>query len=1385
MNTNFYKTTFSLISVYLLSLFSPISSLVAQGCQGLGGIPLNVLPKPVPTIDAPVRICPNSTATLTVPEAFSTYEWSTGSANQSITISGPGTYGVTVTNSGGCLGTATVQVLPFDSPVPVISGAPDTCNGQILLSIQPGFSSVMWSNGSAANAINVSVSNNYSVTVTNTSGCTGTQTYTANILPLPQVSISGVTSFCNSDSIHLIAISNDTTSYLWSTGQNTSSIVVTSSGAYAVTLTNQYGCTASDTLQVNDLGAPQPSINGPAVICDSTSTTLGVANSYSSYLWNFGADTNSVVVNSPGVYTVTVTDVNGCTGTSSHVLLGSSTPDPAINQAPYNCDGILVLQAVPGFSSYLWSNGETGASTTVNTSGVFTVSVSNAEGCLGFDTLIATVPMLPSVEILGLDSICPGTNTMLSVANTFAQYIWSNGTSDFELNVGASGAYAVTVTDGFGCTASDEFQLNNYLVPVAQIDGVSQICTVGTATFSVAGNFAAYEWNTGETSSSITTNIAGTYTVTVTTSNACSATATHSLTIGTNLQPLISDLPYACDGQVSLDVGTGYSTYIWSNGQSTQGITVAAGSYTVTVADGNGCTGSATILANVPPDPFVDISGNAAFCSGDAVDLTLGQSFAQYAWSTGATTQNITIGAGNTYTVTITDILGCTATDQIIIQENPLPSPSANILPYLCDEQLTIQASPGFLLYQWVGPNGFVATGQQAIASSSGSYSVVVTDANGCTGSASIPANIPVETVVSLSGPTQICMGATASIAALPGFTAYAWNDGSIQGTLSVSTAGTYSVTATDALGCTSTASTTLGFFQQQTPVIAGPTAVCPDDVATLNVVGPYQAYQWNTGETGASIMPPPPFSASVTVTDSNGCTGTASATLGVLDPPQPVLSSLPYSCNNQITLDAAPGFGYEWSGPNGFSSNLQQPNALASGTYLLTVTDANGCTGTGTISVSIPVLPGLSVTGTSLICPGSTTDLMASSGFVAYQWSNGTNTPGVAIHQAGTYTVTATDQYGCTVSASFMVNLANTPSPNIAQQPYDCNHQLTLDAGADFIGYLWNNGGILQTLDILQSGTYSVTVTNTLGCTGTASLQVSIPADPVVQIAGANSLCTGSSTMLNALGSGLQYVWSTGASVPSILVSQSGTYAVTATDAFGCTVTETHLIHPVFPVTNTTNLTTCRLEQAGVQSMTFTGSNGCDSVHTTVTTYQPNRPEMMLDVVSEMEAIIGQQIQISVGANFTIDSIAYHSPFTLSCFNCQNPTMMAITPGFIQIEAFDPDGCLATDEIRVIINRDIRIYVPNVFNPESSENGYFSVFSGTEIESVQNFNVFDRWGNQLFHRANLPTNSPSSGWDGTFRNQRMQPGVFVYYFEVLLADGSVVQYSGDITLMD
>ncbi|MBL7795749.1 MAG: hypothetical protein JNJ90_04520, partial [Saprospiraceae bacterium] len=1259
------------------------------GCTATASITISILPAPVPTINGPASICSTESATLEVPGSFGSYVWSNAETGPSITVSTAGTYVVTVTDFSGCTGTAahTLTVLP--SPQPNITAGPYQCNDQLVLNAGPGFSTYLWNTNQTINPITVNADDDYSVTVTAANGCTGTDTFFADIPDDPVVEISGNSQICQGGNTVLTATPG-LNAYVWSNAQTGNSITVNAAGNYGVTATDGFGCTATDVFPVQVVPNPVPTIAGPNSICAGGSATFSVPGNFDSYLWSTTETTNSITVSNAGTYTVTVTDANGCTGTASKTLNISSSLEPQIAEQPYNCNGQITLDAGTGFSTYLWSTSETTSTITVNTSDLYTVTVTDNTGCSGTAEVAVNIPDPPVVGISGPNVICQNASATLEATPGFGIYVWSNNQVGPSITVNQANTYTVTATDGYGCTAETSFDLAVNPAPTTSIDGPQSICANSSGTLTAVGAFSSYAWSNMQNSQSIPVNAAGTYTVTVTNSFGCTGTAAQTVSVVTALNPQLSALPYACDGQITLQANAGFATYLWSTGETTPSISVTADdTYTVLVTDASGCTGTGQLAVTIPDPPVVAVSGNPNFCANSSTALSATPGFVSYLWSTTETTSDITVNATGNYGVTVTDALGCTATASLTATAQPLPTPqisgpaaictnssgtlsvggnfasyswstaettpsitvntagnfgvtvtdvfgctgstaqsvsvvtqltpTVSALPYACNGQITLEASAGFAGYLW-------STGETTPSISvtaDDTYTVLVTDASGCTGTGQLAVTIPDPPVVAVSGNPNFCANSSTALSATPGFVSYLWSTTETTSDITVNATGTYTVTVTDVLGCTATAALSATAQPLPTPQISGPAAICTNSSGTLTVGGNFAAYMWSTAETTPSITVNAAGNFGVTVTDVFGCTGSTAQSVSVVTQLTPTVSALPYACNGQITLEAGAGFaGYLWS----TGETTPSISVATDNTYTVVVTDASGCTGTGQLAVTVPDPPVVAVSGNPNFCANSSTALSATPGFVSYLWSTSETTPGITVNATGNYGVTVTDALGCTATAflaataqplptptingpaaictnssgtltvggnfaayawstaettpSITVNTAGNfgvtvtdvfgctgstaqsvsvvtqLTPTVSALPYACNGQITLEASAGFAGYLWSTGETTPTISVATDDTYTVVVTDASGCTGTGQLAVTIPDPPVVAVSGNPNFCENSSTALSATPGFVSYLWSTTETTSDITVNATGNYAVTVTDALGCTAT-------------------------------------------------------------------------------------------------------------------------------------------------------------------------------------------------------------------------------------
>ncbi|MBE7508907.1 MAG: gliding motility-associated C-terminal domain-containing protein [Bacteroidia bacterium] len=859
------------------------------------------------------------------------------------------------------------------------------CHGDsVILSASNTVGGVTWNNGATTQSIvvteaNITPTGVYQYAVVNLAAfCFASSKQVKIIFTTPTATITplGSTNLCPGGSVDLEA--NAGNSYLWSTGETTQTITVSTAGTYIVTVYETPTCFASDTISVT-VAAPTASISGVTTICSGQATTL-TATAGNSYIWSNGATSQSITVSSATTYTVTVTYPGGCTASASVAVTANTNPTPSITGNNSICQGQSSTLSAGSYTSYQWSTGSTSANISANTSGIYTVTVTDANGCTGSTTFNLTVNPNPSPAITGTTAFCQGANSTLSAGGGYASYLWSTGAVTPTLNVTTGGTYSVTVTNAYGCSASASLPITVYSLPAPVINGPAGICPGASAALTT-GSFAAYVWSTGSNTQTINTNVPGTYAVTVTDANGCIDSVSYTLAAYTNPTPVITGTAAICQNQSSLLDAGSFTSYNWSTGASTQTISVTqSGTYSVTVTNSNGCSAAASFAVLVNPLPTPAITGINAFCSGDSSQLTVTGNYPSYLWSTGASSSAVTVNAGGNYVVTVTDANGCTASASQSITVWSLPSPVISGDNNICIGETATLSTGNYASYQW----STGASTDSISTTTAGNYIVTVTDMNGCVNT-SAPFNVAVHQLPSaiVSGTTAICVGQSTpvqiDITGTPPFR-YGYTDGSTafgpfttsNSTVTIpvapTSATTYTLNLITDLYCNGnfggSAAITVNPLPQ--PVITGPSAICENETALLNA-GAFAAYQWSTGENTAFINANTNGNYTCTVTSAVGCVNSANFYLTVN--PLPVVT---FTNDSSLTCEVPrihftntsvypAGSVFSWNFGDAVSSEMNPVHQYdSSGTYPVTliITTPAGCVDSSTQNVDITIFP-------------------------------------------------------------------------------------------------------------------------------------------------------------------------------------------------------------------------------------------------------------------------------------------------------------------------------------------------------------------------------------------------------------------------------------------
>ncbi len=988
----------------------------------------------------------------------------------------------------------------------------------------------------------------------------------------PVFTIQGGGYICPNDSTTLTVEGDSTYAYLWSTGDAGSSITVDSAGTYYLEATAANGCSLSDSTLVMAGTTPDSEISGDSVICQGESATLVVSGEYA-FLWDDSTTlaTRIVMPEASATYYVTITDtITSCAKTDSIHVTVNANPEVEITGSPLEiCSGDSVVFTAAGGVTYLWSTGETTASIIARETGTYQVTATNEFGCSSVDSISLLVRDLPTIEIQGRTVFCSGEATTITLSGA-STYRWSNGSVLPSLTTTNPGLYTVTCTDEFGCVTIQPVRLSFSYIQ-ATLTGSNTYCQGSSTTLKVVGDSTnTYQWINGNQADSMQVSSAGQVTVIVTNTLGCSTILTANISELPIPSPTIACTQGAltiCEGNsVSLRASGGVR-YLWSNGSTTNSILVSEqGTYTVTATAINGCSAETSETVIVNPMPQLSIINPDTICSGENVTLhAISPTGRSFSWSSGQTTPSITVrpDEGLSYfMVTVVDNNNCSNTASATVTTVARPSVFINGLNNstitMCQGgTVALRATTG-VSYQW--SNGM--SNNTIYVSNPGIYTVTVFNAEGCSSSASITVNTNPLPVASITENTTICQGQTATLSATfnAGYT-YLWNNGNNTNAITVNTPGTYTVTVTNSTNCSSILSTTLTVNEKPTVSIAGSTSICAGQSTQLTSSANMPcSYVWSTGDTNNITQVNTSNTYRVTATNANGCSNTASVTVVVHALPTPfIIGSTTICKGNSTTLTATGGQTYMWS--TGHTSNQISVSPASTITYTVTATDQYGCRANVSATVIVNVIPAINILGNTSFCEGGSTTLSATGGSY-YTWSTGDNTSSITVNTVGNYTVTATNSLGCQNTQTIMVTSMGLPTISINGHSNICagNTDTLIAGGAN--RYVWSTGETSSTIHVMPSvtTTYTVTGYGYNGCMSTASKVVNIEAKPNVQISGQTTICEGQSTTLTAIG-GTSYLWADGSTSDHISVTHSGNYAVVATNAAGCTSSASLLV--------------------------------------------------------------------------------------------------------------------------------------------------------------------------------------------------------------------------------
>lgn len=1181
----------------------------------------------VASINQPSVICYGTTVNLMVLAngGFGgyNYSWNNGATTNNINV-GPGSYCATVTDGGGCIASACVNVIQ-NSPIVInIPQPPVICNGAAttvnsFVSGGLGPYSYAWSNGQSAPAMNATAGN-YALTVTDSRNCTNTATL--SILQSPPlgaiINYTPVSCFAGNDGKAIATVVGGTTPYYYSWSPYGGAGALATgllAGNFNVTVTDAAGCSISQSVTITQPTAITASvvISNP-ISCNggnngSLFATANGGNSNYTYQWLPNGNTSQNPTNlSAGQYIVTVTDMKGCTQTAQATLV----EPPLLTSSLLGVSGALCnggstgsatltgIGGTPNYSYQWMPNGSTGSIVHNLAAGMHTVTITDANFCSAIQIVTINQPPILNASLNLINNVsCNGGSNGSAIVNPTGgtapyAYFWNSvPTQTTQVATGLpAGNFMATVTDANNCvvtttaiTLTQPAVLTVTASPSALVSCSAAI--VITNTISGGSSPYSYLWSTGSTAPSISV-YTGNYQVTVTDNLGCTATATAAVLSASNsLAATINQPGNICNGSsvtISVTATGGFGSYIyqWDNAATTNTVNVLAGQHCVNVTDGGGCITSACVNV-VQNQPLQALAiGPQYVCPIASANVTAnvsgGQAPFNYLWSNGLTTPTVNLAIGN-YTLTVTDASGpnCKTTATVSVKAEPFLS----LVPGGTDVSCYGGNNGTASVYVTGGVPNYTYTWQGSTSNNSiiggltvGVYSVIVTDAIGCSKVANVTINQPPTQVVAIPSATNVsCFGKAdgAVSSSVNGGTTpyyYYWTpQGSSSVTVGGLVAGSYSLFVADSTGCLATTeiSLTSPSAITNTNVITPSTCGYSNGSATVNLSGSggVYTYTWNPTNThNNSISNVLGGNYTLSVLDNLNCPAQINVNIPSFVSTASAGFNASTECLNSPTLftdlsvkgnDSIVSWSWDFGDPLSGSSNfslLQNPNHIytSTGSYspVLTVLTALGCT--KTFSLTVPFYPtpnpdfllnpvcansSISFTNTSNISSGSITN---------YNWnfgdpmsaSSNTSTVLNPVHyytNIGVYTITLTtiSNNNCVASKTHTLQVFPLPNVNFVASTVCVNQsaQFVNQSTGSIASWAWNfdDGSPIDVVNLnpqhtyTNSGSYSVvlSVMSNNNCSNSDTLIVNVNVAPIVNFNSA-AACLNSPTVFTDL---------------------------------------------------------------------------------------------------------------------------------------------------------------------------------------------------------------------------------------------------------------------------
>jgi gliding motility-associated-like protein len=1041
-----------------------------------------------------------------------------------------------------------------------------------------------------------------------------------------------------------------------------------------------------------------------------------------SFQWSDGSSGPTLEVTESGTYAVTIS--NGCTSASDSIevtVTGNYTPVDLGPPVVEICIGdSYTISLDPDLAEYTWHDGSHDTEYTITSSGTYSVTLD--DGCLlTSDEITVEVLNEPVPFDLGDDFyLCVDDEFQFSLDPQLGDFTWQDNSTSPTFIVTEAGTYAVTISNICGME-SDEINIYDLQAPIVDIGPDEYVlCSGSILEIEEDPQMGSITWQDGSAQPNIEISQPGLYAVTIT--NICGTDNDQMLV--TVLSPPTADLGpdiQMCEGDT-----------LQLSAQNIPG-TYLSGTYSLTVSNDCGVV-TDTIEVDyhslvIPPDFGPDVS----LCPGESIVLYADNPTASYLWQDQSTADSLFVTTSGTYSVQVSSFCG-TASDTINVNVNADP-PQVNLPAQLSlchGETITLDAAIVGVNYLWNDNS----QNQQIIITTSGTYSVTVSNACGTDVDTTIILDGGPAPMVELGNDFEICFGETVLLT--PVFSNvdnWLWHDNSTLPTYTVSGAGTITVEVSNA--CSTDYDTLVVSLLQPVPSLdLGPdTAICSGEPLLLFINTPGVNILWPDGSSSSQFSVPGPGLFYATIFNECGQSYDTILVNALPEIPALDLGTDQSLCPGEL-ITLSPGIAdvnYLWQ--DGSTNSSYQTNTEES--IILTITNECG-SNTDTLEIVESTQgPQVNLGVDIQECEGATVTIPSGISGVDYVWQDGSVDPQYVTTQSGVFILQVSNNCG-TDSDTLVVDISGVPpSPVLGPDTTLCEGIfLVLSSAADAeTSVEWQDGSSALSYTVSAAGVFILSESNRCGDASDTIAISYLDAPASFTLGPDTTLCPGESIILTAPSTSFEIQWQDGNNQLEIMAGQAGVYSLQLSNECG-SVTDAIMI----------NIDT-HIPQLSLDPTI----SWCEGDVITLDATQPF-PSVYLWSTGETSS----SIQLTTPGQYSVDVIA----------RCGMTSQ--------QVEVIPMADCIPPKGI----------YIPNVFSPNGDGiNDLFEVHTGTALQvSSMEGSIYDRWGNVVFSGDTSPFT-----WDGSFSGETVMPGVFVYTIKIKYLNQGIEReevFTGDVTVV-